>query len=923
MNTPPTETTGFAVTSGQQVVHRSRPRRLPASPSSKRGHGSSSEGGPLGVRDDRGSAGCERLITVLERRCDPIWYALATSPTLTGSQWRAVVEHAFDGMDDRELLRLLFERPDRSEQDRLWLLGTVYSFCLDEVLASPVATVEHARQVLARRDEPRQHRRADDETEARVVAEGLTRNPRLAEDDQLVQLAGEVMDRIEAQDALRIARRWPEGQPVPVSLLWRLLDRAVSVRPMSRGPWNKPATEPVPGTWSWLWPLLRQVPAPPLTEAAQRYPRVQAVLLEHGSELNESTLTACLAVLADPQLGGSDPLTYAGRLATLRRWIERHPPLAGPGAPYLASAARDAVHALGRGEEWGLVDELVLSTTDPNILADAVRQIASRLDLLLTLSDLGAAEFRHDPDRDEVWRAAGKALATLAGSPHTPDDVLVEVLPLAPVVTCEDLADARPHLADECTAERLARPGMHQVKKIEPLVDVADDAELAATGNPAAALTGYLTHLPQANRHQANRLAVRLLRSRYTDATVLAALPAEVVLCSPWHAALAGEMLAEACGDDPLRWAAERESFSSGLTFGGYLAQLREYVPTRPGSGLAGYRHCHACLLISPHAWIIFGTEQPQDRRLAERRQGWMTCQLCRHQAPPAALLPADISRPCPACGAPITHPAKAAVLQCPTCEQRFFAPDLPADLRPRIDAVLAAQQRTAELVQQLADRIDAVVQDDAPLDARGLSGSGVGRGRPAPLDPDQPLASVTTQRFMPRPELTPPNLDWLTDEPAGRQFRSALAAAIRHSKTRPRTEAALLRYGLGRTRRPRTVTQIASKLGVTAGTAQQRINDCLREIYLAVLAARSPAPTAGERACIVATHLANQALGDLDFDGDDDLAIRIAELLTTALPDLDAGAGVRLLLRLTGRQRDLNQVHTTHLIMMVDAELS
>jgi hypothetical protein len=869
-----------------------------------------------------GSAGYGRLVAVLERRCDPIWYALATSPTLTGRQWQAVVEHAYGGGGDRELLRLLFERPDRSEQDRVWLLGTVYEFYLDGVLASSVATVEHARQVLARRDEPRQYRRADDEAEARVVAEGLTRNPRLADDDQLLRLAIEVTDRIDHDDALRIARRWPEGQPVPVPLLWPLLDRAVHVRSAPRGRWDKPATEPVSGTWSWLWPLLRQLPAPRLVEAAQRYPRVQAVLLEYGSELEETTLAACVPVLADPQLGGSDPLSHAGRLATLRRWIDRHPPLAGPGGPALAAAARDAVRALGAREEWGLVDEFVLSTTDPNILADAVRQITGQLDLLLTLDDLNTDEFRRDPERDEVWQAAGKALATLAGSPHTPDDVLVEVLPLVPRATCDDVAEARPHLADECTGERLARSGMHREKKIELLVDVAKDAELAATSNPAGALTGYLTYLPQATRDQANRLAVRLLRSRYADATVLAALPAEVVLRSPWHAALAGEMLAEACGDDPLRWAVQRESSLSGLTFGGYLTQLREYVQARPGSGLAGYRHCHACLLMSPHAWTTFGAEESQDRMLAERRQGWMTCQLCWHQAPPAALLPADTSRLCPACATPITHPTGAAVLQCPTCEQRFFPPDLPADLRPRVDAVLAAQQRTAKLVKGLSDRIAGLIKDDASLNDQGLSGPGPGRRRPTPLDPEQSSASAAAQRPRSRSDLTPPSLDWLTDEPAGPQFRVALAAAIRHSKTRPRIEAALLRYGLGRTRRPRTVAEIASKLGITAGTAQQRVNDCLHDIRLAVPVAHSAAPTAGERACIIATHLANQTLGDLDLNADDGLATRIAELLTTALPDLDAGTGVRLLLRLTGRQRDLNQVRTTHLIMMVDAEM-
>jgi len=45
-----------------------------------------------------------------------------------------------------------------------------------------------------------------------------------------------------------------------------------------------------------------------------------------------------LDVLADPQPGGTAPLSHPGRLATLRRWIDRHPP---------------ARRAIRPGRSWG------------------------------------------------------------------------------------------------------------------------------------------------------------------------------------------------------------------------------------------------------------------------------------------------------------------------------------------------------------------------------------------------------------------------------------------------------------------------------------------------------------------------------------------------------------------------------------------
>jgi hypothetical protein len=82
------------------------------------------------------------------------------------------------------------------------------------------------------------------------------------------------------------------------------------------------------------------------------------------------------------------------------------------------------------------------------------------------------------------------------------------------------------------------------------------------------------------------------------------------------------------------------------VTYGGYLAELREYTPMHAGTGLAGYRHCHECQLISPHLW----PEKDKEQRMAHEWDGWMTCGLCRRSVPPARPLTADTAQPCPDC---------------------------------------------------------------------------------------------------------------------------------------------------------------------------------------------------------------------------------------------------------------------------------
>ncbi|HEV8569873.1 MAG TPA: hypothetical protein VGQ92_22765 [Actinoplanes sp.] len=334
---------------------------------------------------------------------------------------------------------------------------------------------------------------------------------------------------------------------------------------------------------------------------------MQAVLLEYGKDLDPMIVAACLPVWSDRDLGGPEDLPAVARLQTLRRWAKRYPELADQARSARTSAGRDAARALRDGEQWELVDELVQFTTDPQILADAVENVAGFVQELIVDRD---RSIERTLEVDQAVKATGTALVTLATCPHTPDEALRAALPLAAShVTVDEIAAARPSLAQDCAAERLSRTGMflRQPQLVENLVDVPDDQALAATGDPAAALMSYLPYLQDADRQQRARLATRLLQSRHVTSDVLLALPGEVVSASPWHAALAAAMVTEVCRDDPQRWSVLHLQLPGRdpLTFGGVLAELRDYEPPRTVTygAQAGYRYCHACHLVTPHEW--------------------------------------------------------------------------------------------------------------------------------------------------------------------------------------------------------------------------------------------------------------------------------------------------------------------------------
>lgn len=218
--------------------------------------------------------------------------------------------------------------------------------------------------------------------------------------------------------------------------------------------------------------------------AAGRWPRLQAVLLEHGDDLDPVVLQACAPVLSDPNLGAPGPLSVVGRLATLRRWSDRHPGLGELAASACRTAGRDAARALRDPKQWeDLVDELVVFTGDAQILTTAVEQIISVVDTIGGLRATGLDEtVKTYYGSEDIERVARQALLSLARCLHTPDDVLLRALPSAPGHFAQDLLELRPHLAEQVQLEILARTGVYFFSRdgLDDPIVVPGDEELAA-----------------------------------------------------------------------------------------------------------------------------------------------------------------------------------------------------------------------------------------------------------------------------------------------------------------------------------------------------------------------------------------------------------------------------------------------------------
>lgn len=151
---------------------------------------------------------------------------------------------ASDSQGDGELLRLLFERADRSEDDRVWLLDTIREFQLQDMLCSPTVTIEHARRVVDRCVKTPRTPGISSAVDWAVA--GLSCHLRLGDDPLLLEFTVDLVEQLSADQAISVIVRWP-GHPPAGPLLWALLGRAVSLAPAHRNSWDKAPDEPVGG----------------------------------------------------------------------------------------------------------------------------------------------------------------------------------------------------------------------------------------------------------------------------------------------------------------------------------------------------------------------------------------------------------------------------------------------------------------------------------------------------------------------------------------------------------------------------------------------------------------------------------------------------------------------------------------------------
>src|SRR5262249_54250593 len=197
--------------------------------------------------------------------------------------------------------------------------------------------------------------------------------------------------------------------------------------------------------------------------------------------------------------------------------------------------------------------------------------------------------------------------------------------------------------------------------------------------------------------------------------------------------------------------------------------------------------------------------------------------------------------------------------------ERLFVHPQLPDDLRPRVEAVLAERRRVAEMISDLSQRIDeATRQWPGPFGHGGyaaVTGSAhatrwVGPG-PNPGG---------------RPALAPLPHGWIDDDETAwpAQFRDALAVAVRGTGNQAQRQAVQLRFGLGRTRRVLTPREIAHRVGCDHGRVSELVRVATNAIRVTATKPLPARPGANHRASLIAAHLPNRILSsatDIDFD--------------------------------------------------------
>ncbi|MGW7007645.1 hypothetical protein ACWGCW_33785 [Streptomyces sp. NPDC054933] len=389
----------------------------------------------------------------------------------------------------------------------------------------------------------------------------------LESDDLAVRIAGE----LRAAGAIEAARRWPRSRPLPLQVHSALIDAMLNDVPPRTGcngpdkeenDRNLKAQMAAEGEWEdQLWELIEYVPQwwGDLAARDGRAGRhVQWVLLSRVDPMPDPVLRACLPAITHEWLStrpGTPDLHAEIRLCALRDYVRQH--------PRLREIAQDRIdrtitEALAAGWEirprfcwasdWEPVDAAAELSHDAKVLERIARAVVAGD---FPTSGVGLES------KSEWDRCRSHVANRLAHNLYTPNGALREILPHLDEAGLGMAAQRhqqalRSRCAHELTTRRAASTAAERSGTRGPR-RVPTDRQLAAQPDPVAAL-GERLPLPDDGSVERELAIAALLASRFSDAAVLDALPAERVLACEVQAAQVAARLVETLGTDPAAW---------------------------------------------------------------------------------------------------------------------------------------------------------------------------------------------------------------------------------------------------------------------------------------------------------------------------------------------------------------------------------
>lgn len=397
--------------------------------------------------------------------------------------------------------------------------------------------------------------------------------------DHAIDLA----QRIHSRDVESLAHRWTRviGEELPDQLRCALVHAALA------------ETEPRPnltGMSEWdrdkalerlraqrqardelAWRLLE--PAPnlwlDLVRDGEDAVLVRRILLGRAAALPDEVLLACLPEITSDALRERDAETFAGiRLCSAARHAKRWPRLRELIPEQLDRVLREAVEDgwTPSKHSWHEITALAELSDDAALLTDAVGALRAENPWLRNPSHRDWAE-QWGPERAE-------AAAALAANPNTPREVLIDVLPALDEQALQQILQHTTGPVSEAADEQLTSLRQAAAAREPKIVKVPDDDELAQLPDPVEELRKHLRHL-RGRVKQRDATCDALLRSRFTTDELLRALPANRVLQSAEQSERVANMIKDACGDHPERWAAlPTHCQPPSGTFGQWLDRL-------------------------------------------------------------------------------------------------------------------------------------------------------------------------------------------------------------------------------------------------------------------------------------------------------------------------------------------------------------